>query len=548
MVKIIVNRMSVIRSAISFLIVLSFFLPNVVVHADVQNDNIIFDTGLDVKSKSIYKKGWAQLIDNGFGKESNLATRGIAIYKNELYIGTQNVKLTKLFDNINTDILQKISQMLPDIIPKVLHRTQLFKLIFKIVHYLRSVTTRRILHLPVRASEGCEIWKYNYTTDSFLQIVGSNPDTDMKSGFNYSFNCIASVMKEFKGKLYVGTWSTPIGSLKDSHRKGGEIWRYDGSTWEQVVGHNALHTKGGFGNFNNVAIWSMEAFNGYLYAGTMNWDFSHTGGCEIWRTEDGIHWENVVLNGFKPNMTALDRFVGVANTYAWSMEVFQNQLYVGTFNGLYRLFTNMGMGCQLWRTSDGKNWNKVSLPNGITGYSKDGFGEPENYGIRKMVVYNNELYIGTAANIVLNKGCEIWKYDGIHWTPIISANIPGIEKNDIEYSGFGNPLNKYVWSMIVSSDNKLWVGTANGKCINLLEPVTEGCEIWCYDGTEWMPVVKNGYDQIPSNGFGNIKNEGARSMIEYPVGSGNIVVGTFKLVSTRLLIPQEGCELWMLIV
>ncbi len=63
-----------------------------------------------------------------------------------------------------------------------------------------------------------------------------------------------------------------------------------------------------------------------------------------------------------------------------------------------------------------------------------------------------------------------------------------------------------------------------------------------------MPLVKDGYDQIPSNGFGNINNEGARSMIEYPLGSGNIVVGTFKLVSTRLLIPQEGCDLWMLIV
>jgi len=247
-------------------------------------------------------------------------------------------------------------------------------------------------------------------------------------------------------------------------------------------------------------------------------------------------------------MSTLDRLAGVTNTYAWDMEVFQNQLYVGTFNARYRLFAQAGMGCQLWRTSDGKQWSKVNLPNGITGFSKDGFGEPENYGIRRMVVYNDELYIGTAANIIHNKGCEIWKYDGIHWTPIISANVPGVKKNDIEYSGFGNPLNKYVWSMIVSSDNKLLVGTANGKFVNLIEPDSEGCEIWCYDGVKWTPIVKDGNDGIPPNGFGNTKNEGARSMIEYPHESGNIVVGTFKLVSTRLLIPQEGCELWMLVV
>ena len=47
------------------------------------------------------------------------------------------------------------------------------------------------------------------------------------------------------------------------------------------------------------------------------------------------------------------------------------------------------------------------------------------------------------------------------------------------------------------------------------------------------------------SGFGNLINEGVRSIIEYPEGSGNIVVGTFKLNSTRLFVPQEGFELWM---
>ena len=98
--------------------------------------------------------------------------------------------------------------------------------------------------------------------------------------------------------------------------------------------------------------------------------------------------------------------------------------------------------------------------------------------------------------------------------------------------------------MAVTSDNKLYVGTANGKFVNLMEPQTDGCEIWCYNGTDWTPIVKNGIGE-KSNGFGNIKNEGARSIIEYPQGTGNIVIGTFKLVSTRPLLPQEGCSLWM---
>jgi hypothetical protein len=59
-----------------------------------------------------------------------------------------------------------------------------------------------------------------------------------------------------------------------------------------------------------------------------------------------------------------------------------------------------------------------------------------------------------------------------------------------------------------------------------------------------MPIVKDGNNEMPS-GFGNIKNEGLRSIIEYPSGSGNIIAGTFKLTSTRPLILQEGFELWM---
>ena len=54
MVKIRVDRISVIKTVISFLIALSFILPNTVVQADVQNNNIIFDKGLDAKTKSIY--------------------------------------------------------------------------------------------------------------------------------------------------------------------------------------------------------------------------------------------------------------------------------------------------------------------------------------------------------------------------------------------------------------------------------------------------------------------------------------------------------------
>ncbi len=533
------NNLSIVFSIIVVSLVL---IPSIGIEAKLQQDS--FNSSLETEKKIINSNGWNPLTIDGFGKETNLATRGMAIYNDELYIGTQNTKFPKLFQNTFPELLNVLHQFLPNKIPEFLHRTNVFKMLLRVVHFLRSHTIRMGLHLVVKNSEGCEVWKYNYSTNSLVQIVGNNSVTGMKSGFNCSLNCLASVIIEFKGKLYVGTWNSPIGSLHDPTRKGCEIWRFDGNGWEQVVGHNAHFVNGGFGDFDNVGICSMKVFDGYLYASTMNWDPVPFGGFQVWRTSDGVYWEQVVSNGFKQNMSRLDLLNGVTNTYGWCMEVFQNQLYVGTFNSCYRFATSVGMGCQLWRTSTGRNWSKVNLPTGIEGVYLDGFGEAENYGIRTMIVYNNELYIGTATNLLLDKGFEIWKYDGINWHPVISSDVPGVKPGDVEYNGFGNPLNNYAWSMNVTSDGKLWVGTANGRIHNLMEPETVGGELWCYNGTEWITIVKDGIGEKPS-GFGNVKNEGLRSIIEYPRGSKNIVVGTFKLISTRPIMPQEGCEVWM---
>jgi len=265
----------------------------------------------------------------------------------------------------------------------------------------------------------------------------------------------------------------------------------------------------------------------------MNWGYTKNGGCQIWRTQDGVHWSKVLDRGFKESLSETEQ--NVHNTYAWSAEVYQDHLYIGTFN-TNSVFRFENAGCQLWKTSNGENWKKVECPGG------DGFGEKENYGIRCMAVYNDELYIATATdgyqpNGPNVQGFEIYKYDGANWTELIGEG--GIDQH--EKDGFGSKWNKYVWSMIVSSDNKLWVGTLNMQ-IRMLGENTKGCEVWCYDGMNWVPIVKDHVGEIDS-GFGCIYNEGARGIIEYPTGSGNIVIGTFKLM--KPFKTPEGCELWI---
>ena len=110
--------------------------------------------------------GWFQLISDGFGHDSNLATRGMVVYKDELYIGTQNVNLPKIYEDTFPVLYNIISRVISNDLIKSLQRTILFKVLFRYIHQLRAATMNKIVHVVVRSSEGCEIWKYNFTLNN----------------------------------------------------------------------------------------------------------------------------------------------------------------------------------------------------------------------------------------------------------------------------------------------------------------------------------------------------------------------------------------------
>ena len=467
---------------------------------------------------AINEANWKELMSADekieFCKGSNVAIRGMAVYKDELYLGTQS------FNQKN--VLSYKDIILAGFFPLFL---KLFKNQGSLLELIACKMIFRFMHLRSRASDGCQVWKYNYSDDKCTQLVGPNPDADLPAGFGDTKTIAASIIIEFKGDLYVGTWNTPKGI-------GGELWRYDGNSWEQVVGRNAK-INGGFNNSDNNAFWSAESFNDHLYIGTMNWNCINEGGCQIWRSEDGNTWEKVVDRGFRDFLPENQQFFH--NSYAWDLKVYKDKLYAGTFN-CNSLFKLPEGGCQLWRTDDGENWEKVDIPNG------NGFGNEENYGIRRMEVYKDELYVAVAANAYQFNGenvqaCELWKYDGMNWTQIIGDQ----QTNPYEKDGFGSRYNKYIWSMTVTSDDYLWVGTLNTQHLRFMNEDTKGCEVWRYDGSKWEPIAKTGEGEIDS-GFGYGLTQGARAMIEYPIGSNNIVIGTFTMVKPWM--QKRPCDIW----
>ena len=90
------------------------------------------------------------------------------------------------------------------------------------------------------------------------------------------------------------------------------IWRsQDGLTWERVVDFGAGTSFGGINDPNNTHISSLQVNGSFIYAGTEN---STTGG-EVWRSPDGIAWEQFGSDGFGSasytNVSAMAVFSGL---------------------------------------------------------------------------------------------------------------------------------------------------------------------------------------------------------------------------------------------
>lgn len=180
-----------------------------------------------------------------------------------------------------------------------------------------------------------------------------------RGGFRGKLNQCAFSLKVFKGALYVGS-GIQHGGVDVANQTGPagcELIRIhpDGS-WDLVVGLGRDTTAGwkpalsgyrpGFGNLANGYFWRMEAHNGWLYLGTLNWSL----------------------------------MMQYANRDNWSE--FVRGIYERL--GPQQIFDNLA-GAHLYRSFDGENWVAVT---------RNGFDNPYNYGIRSLVSTPLGLAVG----------------------------------------------------------------------------------------------------------------------------------------------------------
>jgi hypothetical protein len=121
-----------------------------------------------------------------------------------------------------------------------------------------------------------------------IGMDGYDADDNLTDGDDhYADNANTSVhsISMFKGYIYVGTVNA----------YGAQVWRsFDGLTWERVLDFGSGLLFDGLGDPNNGRITSLQTSGNYLYAGTKN----TAAGTEVWRSPDGITWEQYGSNGF----------------------------------------------------------------------------------------------------------------------------------------------------------------------------------------------------------------------------------------------------------
>lgn len=234
-----------------------------------------------------------------------------------------------------------------------------------------------------------------------------------EEGFGERANLTVFDMETFNGRLYAGTVNP----------RGLQLWRTEDSSVTPYRWRKVLERGAGRGPLNE-AVGSLCEFKGALYVGTgiVNGGF-HKGfkigpaAPEILRVWPDDSWDLLMgaprmspegprypLSGYSPGFDHF--FTG----YVWRMCVHEDWLYAGTFSwamtlpylprqywpedilvlirrwGLEELSYRYG-GCALWRTPDGERWYPVT---------RDGFGNPYNWGIRTMKSTEHGLFVGTA--------------------------------------------------------------------------------------------------------------------------------------------------------
>lgn len=270
--------------------------------------------------------------------------------------------------------------------------------------------------------------------NSRVQVFDANGRflTSVEGGRDKQFAAVIGIAVNKSGKVFIA----------DLLHHSIQIFSPGVPNWKQV-------NLNGFGTRSNTQISSISEFESQLYVGTSRLE----GAGSIWRSNDGENWSEIPVS-FDPDSGIPD------------LEKFKGQLYAAI---------NWGEnGGQIWRSEDGTNWTKVV---------ENGFGNPQNVGVYRLIEFNGYLYAGTWNG---ESGTEIWRSNSGNtgsWTKVVDG-------------GNGDSSNYQVNTFEVFN-GYLYTGTGN---------TNDGAEIWrTNNGTSWQQANMNGFGDSDNVDIGSVK-------------------------------------------
>jgi len=245
----------------------------------------------------------------------------------------------------------------------------------------------------------------------------------------------------YKGDLFA--------SLSGPKEGDAQVWRFDGSKWEQVAGDGVRRS---WPTGSKRRVNALLSDGGHLHAGVGS--PHRLGAAEVWRF-DGQGWELIGGKGLKGSWGP-DK-----DDIAYTLAVLGGDIYVGL------LSEDTGGRAYVYRY-DGKRWIRIA--------GKKEFGswaEGEGYqGIFKLFVHEGHLYAATWGR--LPGTSDIWRFNGQKWEQVGGDEVRGSWK--------GHTVG---WIESLASHQ----GKLIAALVSRTSDFGSAAPIWGFDGNRWQPVA-----------------------------------------------------------
>ena len=383
-------------------------------------------------------EGWTQVVTGGFTDPNNSYAPSWAKFQDYLYIGTMANEAGSMFsgsDKSGSDIWRTADGVVwkqigsaglgdpgNQLFQLVVFRDRLYAISNNFDHGIEIWVTsdgteftkienggfgnkennwaypyvfRDRLILGVSNGEtGGEIWVSD-DGQTFRQVVDGGLGDSGVTGFT-GYADPDHPAPIFRDHLYIGV-ANP--------ESGGEIWRTaDGLAWERVADKGLTRS-------DSLVLSPDAVCQDRLYAfGIAGGTLDNLLGFDLFRSDDGVTWEQVVEDGFG---------VGEERNVSGNLQEFQGRLYLTTNNADPRLLMpdnpserHPPHGFQLWVSDDGESWTQVG---------EDGFGAQNSF-MAGMFAHGDTAYL---SSVDYHEGSRLWRSsDGETWEMIFQEPEP----------------------------------------------------------------------------------------------------------------------------